>query len=1342
MWTAHFKAIKLSLLVVCLCFTSIASSQPSPDSAPLEKVRFQLKWYAQFQFAGYYAALEQGYYADEGLDVEIIERHGDQDVVDRVVSGQAEYGVGDSGLLLRYADGDPVVALAAIFQHSATVFISLQDSGIFSPLEMADKRVMMGLTGTDKALMMALLASSEVSSNALTIVPRDRQFEQLMSGEVDVISGYVSDQPYYFQERNIRINVVNPWNYGMDFYGDILFTSNDELQNHLGRAARFKRASLRGWQYALENEEELISILHSKYDSKLSVEHLRFEAKVMRGLILKNVIPLGHIDPQRLKAIADTYAGASLAQPLTINDLNEFVYREMAWELELTDEEEDWLAAHPVIKVGIDNNFRPYEWVDENNRYVGFTADYIRRLENKLGVRFNFLKNKSWSEMMAMAERQELDMIASAVRTEAREKFLIFSPPFKASYAVIIDNGQGGYIGNLDNLAGKRVAVEKGFFIQEILSTHYPAIHTLVASNTEEALRMVSTGKADAYVGNAGSANYLIKKHGIHNLRYSGQTQYSSKQSVAVTTKNPELAAIVAKAVRSIPQSEVDELFDHWLGLKVEQGVPASTLIMYGLVFTLLFILVGYWVFRLRREVHFRKLAEMNEQSRSEVLELLTKGAELSAVLDVMARNLERLYPQMICSILLLDREGKRLKTAAAPSLPDFYNDAVNGLVIGENVGSCGTAAYLAEPVVVEDVQQHPYWEKFKGLAQKANLASCWSQPVIGSNSKVLGTLAIYQHKPSMPTDDQIKLIESLANLAALVIETSFVENEMRIAAAAFEAQSGLVITDKNQVILRVNQAFTNITGYSQEELVGQTPAVLKSGRQSDDFYKAMWNSVERSGRWEGELWNKKKNNQHYLEQLCLTAVKDTSGNTTNYVGAIADITQRKEFADKIERLAFYDALTDLPNRRLLLDRLMHAFSSSARSGLEGALLFLDLDEFKTLNDTLGHDVGDLLLKDVADRLLHCVREGDTVARLGGDEFVVLLEGLSNESQGAGAQAEVVAEKILSELGRSYLLNGENYHITASIGVTLFNGHNTSKEELLKQADIAMYQAKKTGRNNARFFDNRMQESINVRVEMVRELKKAIRLRQFQLYYQVQVDRALKPIGAEVLIRWVHPERGIIPPFQFISLAEETGLILSLGEWILETACAQLRAWQGDSLTRDLTLSVNVSARQFRQGDFVAKLKSAVERNDVNPAKLKLELTESLLLENIEETIFSMNALAEMGIQFSLDDFGTGYSSLQYLKRLPLYQLKIDQSFVRDLVGGGRDRSIVRTIVAMAESLNLGVIAEGVETAEQLQCLLSDDCLHFQGYLFSKPVPIEEFMVLLEQKAGELKTLS
>ena len=447
---------------------------------------------------------------------------------------------------------------------------------------------------------------------------------------------------------------------------------------------------------------------------------------------------------------------------------------------------------------------------------------------------------------------------------------------------------------------------------------------------------------------------------------------------------------------------------------------------------------------------------------------------------------------------------------------------------------------------------------------------------------------------------------------------------------------------------------------------------------------------------------------------------------------ALRDITGRKAASDEIINFAFYDSLTGLPNRRLLLDRLGHALATSAHTGREGALLFIDLDNFKTLNDTLGHDIGDLLLRQVAQRLKSCVSEVDTVARMGGDEFVVMLENLSEHEIGAAAYTEAVAEKILGTLNQSYQLDTHKYKCTPSIGASLFNGHERGMDELLKQADIAMYQAKKAGRNTIRFFDPHMQDVINARVLMEGALHNALENQQFQLHYQVQVDSSYRPFGAEVLIRWMHPERGLISSEQFIPLAEETGLILPIGHWVLETVCAQLKIWQQDARTSDLILAVNVSAKQFLKHGFVNQVKDAIRRYAINPMRLKFELTESLLMENVEDIIEYMNVLNKIGIQFSLDDFGTGYSSLQYIKQLPFDQLKIDQSFVRDIAFDNSDRAIVRTIIAMAESLNMSVIAEGVETEEQRQILISKGCTHYQGYLFGKPVPIEQFEAMLK----------
>lgn len=558
-------------------------------------------------------------------------------------------------------------------------------------------------------------------------------------------------------------------------------------------------------------------------------------------------------------------------------------------------------------------------------------------------------------------------------------------------------------------------------------------------------------------------------------------------------------------------------------------------------------------------------------------------------------------------------------------------------------------------------------------------------------------------------------------------------ESQLRIAAVAFESQIGMVVTNEKGTILRVNQAFTKITGYTMAEMSGKNLMRLKSRRQNTMAYKHAWKTLQEQGTWSSEVWNKRKNGEAYPELINITVVKNPDGHITNYVASLSDITAKKAADYEIHHLAFNDPLTNLPNRRFLLDKLKHELLSSSRTHLKGALLFLDLDNFKVLNDTMGHDLGDLLLKQVAERLLNSVRECDTVARLGGDEFVILLEDLSEDYFAAASQAADIAEKILSKLKQPYILDGHMHHGAASIGVAIIDKDMVKIEDILKQADIAMYQAKHSGRGNVKFFNQKMQESITTRAKMEEQLRKAFVLDEFELYYQVQINID-HPIGAEALIRWHQPQRGLVPPNEFIPIAEEANLILSIGTWVLECACRQLQAWQQNALTRHLVLSINISAKEFNQANFADIVKEVVQRHGINPNLLMLELTESMLLEDIENIIASMSELKDIGVKFSLDDFGTGYSSLQYLKRLPLDQLKIDRSFVQDITSDSRDQAVVRTIIAMARSLELDVIAEGVETKEQQERLLMKGCNNFQGYLFSKPLPLAAFEAMLKEQ--------
>jgi diguanylate cyclase (GGDEF)-like protein/PAS domain S-box-containing protein len=559
-------------------------------------------------------------------------------------------------------------------------------------------------------------------------------------------------------------------------------------------------------------------------------------------------------------------------------------------------------------------------------------------------------------------------------------------------------------------------------------------------------------------------------------------------------------------------------------------------------------------------------------------------------------------------------------------------------------------------------------------------------------------------------------------------------EDALRIAATAFESQQGMFITDAQRVILRVNKAFSFITGYSADEAVGQNPGLLVSGRHDASFYQAMSQGLAHLGTWQGEVWNRRKSGEVYPEWLAISAVKDHSGVITNYVATFSDISEHKNAQAQIDTLAFYDPLTHLPNRRLLMDRLGQALRASEHHARKSALLFIDLDDFKTLNDTLGHLQGDALLTQVAQRLKACIREGDTVARLGSDEFVVMLEDLSENALEAATQVETVGEKILTALGQSYTLGGRAHHSSASMGVTLFGDvKSEGSEQPLKRAELAMFRAKTAGRNTLCFFDVQMQAEITAHAALEADLREAVLQQQFLLYYQPQVVGSGRVVGAEALVRWQQPQRGMVSPAEFIPLAESGGLILPIGQWVLETACTQLAAWAHDPALAHLSIAVNVSARQFKQANFVDTVLATLASTAANPMRLKLELTESMLVDDVEGMIAKMSALKAKGISFSLDDFGTGYSSLAYLKRLPLDQLKIDQGFVRNIVTDPNDAAIAKMVVALAESTGLSVIAEGVELQAQADFLAHLGCHAYQGYLFGRPVPLAAFEALAKR---------
>jgi diguanylate cyclase (GGDEF)-like protein/PAS domain S-box-containing protein len=564
------------------------------------------------------------------------------------------------------------------------------------------------------------------------------------------------------------------------------------------------------------------------------------------------------------------------------------------------------------------------------------------------------------------------------------------------------------------------------------------------------------------------------------------------------------------------------------------------------------------------------------------------------------------------------------------------------------------------------------------------------------------------------------------------ITEQKHAELRLRQAAKVFENTSeGVMITGPDQRIVAVNQAFTRITGYGEEEVKGCEPKILRSGRHGDDYYRQMWSAINSAGRWQGEIWNRRKDGVDYPEWLNISVVRDDADAIINYIGVFSDITTIKEAQDKLEYTAHHDALTGLPNRLLFRDRLEQALAAARRTGESVALLFVDLDRFKLINDTLGHDAGDLLLQAVAQRLVGCLREEDTVARMGGDEFVVIQKGVCHPDDAA-----LLATRMLTEINRPLSLAGHEIVVSLSIGISLYPLDGGDTSALLKNADAAMYRAKEKGRNCYQYYANEMSGAGLERLELESDLCQALQRAELQVHYQPQVDLASgRIVGAEALVRWQHAARGMIPPAVFIPMAEDNGMIGHIGDWVLNTACADARAWQLAGLP-PLRVAVNVSGRQIGNDHVVDKVAAALKNSGLAPQFLEVEVTESVVMQDAAQAISTLHALQDMGVALAIDDFGTGYSSLSYLKRFPINKLKIDKSFIDGLEDAPDDAAIAVAIIAMAHSLGHTVIAEGVETEAQVEFLRAHGCDEMQGYFFSCPVPVEQFVEILKSAAA------
>ena len=705
---------------------------------------------------------------------------------------------------------------------------------------------------------------------------------------------------------------------------------------------------------------------------------------------------------------------------------------------------------------------------------------------------------------------------------------------------------------------------------------------------------------------------------------------------------------------------------------------------------------------------------------QQDLLAAIARGDEPLALIDRLCLLEEQLVPGAVASAMRLSKHAGTLQVLAAPSIPDEAQARLQNLRPGPGAGSCGNAVFRGEPVFVANTFADPRWADLRSTAVDFNIRACWSMPIYGAGGKVIGSFALSSFAHREPGVFHRRLLEIGAHLIGILLERQAQDTQLRLAARLFEtSEEGIVITDAQNRIQAVNPAFSRTTGYAADECLGRHPSMLSSGRHDKAFYQRLWGELMRNGHWQGEIWNRRKNGEIYPEWLVLSAIRDNTGQITQHVGIFSDLTEYHASQNRIRFLATHDVLTELPNRMLLEERCGQVVAWAHKAGHRVGLLFVDVDNLKLVNDSLGHAAGDVLLQSVAQRLRHCVGEKDLVCRQGGDEFIVLLDELPNLEA-----ATTVAQRINDRLGAPYQTDSGELVTSVSIGIAMYPDDGDDFNALLRKADAAMYQAKEAGRNT--FRSHHLDADPNALDElMIRNgLRPALTRGEFSLHYQPILSLATGTLlGAEALLRWRHPTLGDIPPDRFIRVAELSGHIVSIGEWVLHEACRTAATWPRG----DLSVAVNLSPLQFRHGSLEASISAALSASGLDGRRLELEITESTLMGDTSILIEQLARLKALGLRLAVDDFGTGYSCLAYLRRLPVDKLKIDRAFVGDMSEDADDASIVRAIIQMAEALGVRTVAEGVESAHQHAMLEALGCAEGQGYFYARPMPAEAF---------------
>lgn len=708
-------------------------------------------------------------------------------------------------------------------------------------------------------------------------------------------------------------------------------------------------------------------------------------------------------------------------------------------------------------------------------------------------------------------------------------------------------------------------------------------------------------------------------------------------------------------------------------------------------------------------------------------LEAIAAGCPWGQVLDHLCLMVESRVAYTLAAVMSLNRNNGLLEIVSGPSFPPMAASYFDQIVSKPDLGYHAPTINTGKLVKITDISTDLGWNGSREAAETICNGACWSIPFLSGDQQMEGIFAIISRNRKTPSPFHRRLLEIASSLAGLTLRNRQREESLLQWSVVFrDASEGMVITNPQGAIIDVNQSFTRITGYTKNEVLGKNPSILNSGRQDEAFFQRLWHSLRETGRWQGEIWNRRKNGDIYPEWLSISRIDNQQGKTYNYVGVFSDISSLKESERKFYHLAHHDPLTGLPNRLLMMARLEHALKQSTRNPSPLALMFIDLDRFKNINDSYGHALGDQLLVNVARRLSNHRRSGDTIARIGGDEFVVVLEQLEQADQAAA-----LAQNFIDTLAHPFAIGGQEIFVTPSIGIALFPEDGEDAETLLKHADIAMYRAKEQGRHQYSFFTQKFSDKVKEHLKCETLLRKALERGEFELHYQPQVCAdSGEIVGAEALLRWNHPELGQVLPKGFLSVLEETGLIQEVGNWVLQTACQQMQVWEGLGLPK-IRLAVNLSAKQVTPECINHRLNDILVESGLSPNRLELEITEHSIMPGVARSHQLLRSLDDLGITLAIDDFGSGHSSLTRLKQLPVQCLKIERTLVSGIPDDADDQAICRAVVALGHSLGVRIVAEGVESEEQASFLRSIGCDELQGYLYGRPVSAADFEQLL-----------